>query len=124
MLGDALAVLSEELTAHASVAATYRRASLSATVYVTLDSHLLRVGDGRGGLKVERPDLTATFAATELVLGGVQERPANGDYLDVTLGDVVKRFQVMAPAATEPAWRYCDPQQARVLVHAKYVGVV
>ncbi len=119
-LAEAMATLTEKMTAFASTATTYRRGHLSCTINFTGGAEMLRVTNTQGGTKIERPDLSGTFDATELDFddGEGQVKPKDGDVIEWQDG----QYRV-TPINSEPAWRFCNPQRTAIrIVSAKYIG--
>lgn len=119
----AQARLSERLHDRATTTVTYRRAAASVSISAVLGGNLLKVTDAAGITTIVRPDLTADFIASELILSGSVTTPARGDYIDVSLSSVTRRYEVM-PFESEPEWRYLDPWESSVRANAKYIGTV
>jgi hypothetical protein len=124
-LAAGLARLNDKLTANASTPWTYTRGPSSCTVSLTEETQKLRVTDGRGNTKIERPQLAGTFSADELDFGDGAVEPEAGDTLSRAFGSVVKTYRLMPQNnGSEPAWHYCDPGQNRVRVFGKLISSV
>lgn len=122
LLRDGMSWLADGLHDQAAQTVTYRRGADTASPKATFGSQLLRTTDGRGNTKIERTERDFIIRAADLVLGGAVTTPRRGDWIDVTFGDVVERFEVMSPTKGEAPWRYSDPYQQMLRVHTKFVG--
>lgn len=122
MLEDGLGFLADQLEEHASRTVTYRRGAQAVELAATLGSSLLRVTERGGATRVVRTDRDFLIRAALLEDAGLA-RPRDGDLVDVAFGGVTRRYEVM-PVGDEPAWRYSDPHQTIVRVHAKSLGKV
>lgn len=113
------------LKEHAGTEVVYCRGAERLSLTVTLDSQLLRLADHAGQLRVERTELDLLIPAADLILDGGLTTPLRGDTVEVTAGDVTKRFLLAPPGqGSEPAWRYTDPHQTMIRAHFKLVGEV
>lgn len=123
LLRTGLSWLADELEDQVSQEVTYRRGADAVTLNATFGSQLLNVTDRLGNTKVERTDRDFLIRAADLVLSGVTVTPQRGDQVEVTIGSVTERFDVMAPG-TEPPWRYSDPFKLMLRIHTRYIGTV
>lgn len=124
LLADAFAVLNGQLTDFASAEWTYIRGLQSCTVNITEDAAMLRIADGQGRTKIERPQFVGSFSADELDFGDDlgQFTPRDGDIIQKTLDDgtTIKRYR-LAPQnnGQEPSWHYCTPSRERIMIYGK-----
>lgn len=122
MLTDGLAYLTGQLRAAASQTVVYGRGGDSVTTTATLGRKLLRLNDDLGGLRMEWTDLDVLIPSAGLILSGTPVVPTRGDFLLVTIGDQVQRYEVR-PYGNEPCWRWCDPGQTMIRIHFIFIGV-
>lgn len=124
LFANAAAWLAGQMESSASYQAVYTRGINQVTLTVWLGSQILRVGDGKHNLRIERPDADLCFRASRLILGGQLTTPLRGDRVDVTLEDGPYRFEVSPPAnGAEPHWRYSDGPRTIIRVHAKQIVI-
>lgn len=117
----AMATLTEKLTAYASTEATLRRGALSCTINFTGGADMLRVSDGQGGTKIQRSDLSGTFAADEVNFGAGVVELQDGDRIDYD----GNRYELTPTSnGNEPSWHYCNTQKTAVRIHAKFIEEV
>ncbi len=122
MLQTALTWLAAQQKAYKSQTVTYRRGQSSVEILATLGESILRVTSGNVS-RIERPAADFIFTAADLNFGAGVTEPAIDDIVDMTFGDVNKRFRVLpVNNGDEPAWRYTDPYQIQVRVHTKQVS--
>ncbi len=121
ILRTGLAWLTEQLKVNASESITYSRYYDLVEIKATLGSKLLRIEDGLGGSRVEWTDLDFLIAADDLDFGDGPITPERGDLIFWAIGADVQTFEV-GPVGSEPAWRYSDPCQSIVRVHAKWIA--
>jgi len=122
MLAEALAFLTEQLSANVSQLVTYARDDRSVDVPATLGRKVLKVDDGAGGIRIMWTDMDFLIPAASLILPGDTEplTPAEGDQVFIVMPYDVQRFEVF-PFGNEPPWRWSDPKQTMLRVHTKYI---
>lgn len=123
VLADGLASLTADLKEFASETVTYRRGVNSVSVQAMIGSRLLRTTNNAGQTKTERTDLTLWIKAADLIISSSVVTPLAHDYVDLTIGGVIERFEVL-PIGSEPAWRYSDPHKTQLEIHTKRRGTV
>lgn len=121
MLATGLAWLTGQLKANASQTVTYTRGNLGVDVQATFGKKLLKLDDGFGGIRMEWTDIDFLIPAADLSFDGLSILPSRGDLIFVTVGYQVQTYQVF-PYGTDPAWRWSDPGQTMMRIHAKYVS--
>lgn len=122
ILGQGLAWLTDQLREHASEAVTYARGDASVDVQATLGSKLLKLDDGDGGIRMERTDMDFLVRASDLDFGGGPVRPQRGDVVYLPVGGTLQVFEVVPYGGSDGPWRWADPHQSMLRIHAKHVG--
>lgn len=122
LLKTGAAWLAGKLKSHASQDVIYRRGDLECTLAATLGSMLLRTSDGRGNSKTVKTDRDFIFTAADLV--GIDLPPQRGDLIDLPVGDVTERYELLPYGHEEPVFQWADPDETMVRCHGKYRGTV
>lgn len=124
MLKDGMAWLAGQLKASCSVEVAYTRGYDTVLVQATLGRKLLKLDDGLGNVRMEWTDLDLIIKADDLILPHDSEplTPERGDVIFVEAPYDTEIYEV-APYGNEPCWRWCDPHQTMVRIHAKRVDV-
>lgn len=123
LLRTGLAWLTGQLKANASEAIVYARGYDSVECRATLGTKLLKLDDGMGGFRMEWTDLDFLIPAADLDFGDGPITPLRGDVVHLTIsgGSDVQTFEVVPYGGTEAVWRWADPHQSMIRVHAKYI---
>lgn len=121
MLADGLAWLTDQLKAFVSQTVTYARGTSSVQVQATFGNKLLRIEDNVGNVRVEWTDMDFLIKSADLNFGGVPITPTRGDLIFTNIGTDVQIFQASPYGPNEPVWRWSDPHQSIVRIHAKHV---
>lgn len=101
----------------------YRRNSEYVAGGLTAVKSVVRVElDGGDGTTVEGERVDWILEAADLILGGQQTEPVEGDRIEETTGGKTCTYEAM-PVGTEACWRRCDPQGQAIRVHSKLVEV-
>ena len=105
---------------HLSRTVTYRRGETSAEVRAAIGRTVFEVIDSVGvAERTESRDFL--IPASDLILGGVQVLPTQGDRIEETQDATVYVYEVMAPGH-EPCWRWSDAYRRTLRLHTKQVG--
>jgi hypothetical protein len=118
VLQDGFGWLGAQLKLCAGHSVTYQRGSVTVEVTAVYGKQLLKVADGRGGLRMEWSDKDFLILAEDLAVDGTRLIPQRGDQIIETIGETETTYEVMAPAG-EPPWRWCDPYKTRLRIHTK-----
>lgn len=121
MLQWGLAALTSTMIAHASQPIVYARGTDSVETRATFGSKLLKLDDGQGGVRMEWTDMDFLIPADGFEFGGTAIEPQRGDVVYLIAGDAVQQFEVV-PYGSDPAWRWADPHQSMLRIHAKHIG--
>lgn len=115
-------VLARIFKANASKLVTYERTGLGTVdVLATCGPKLLKVVNDVGDLIVVRTDLSIVVTADDLVIAGQVIEPKKGDYVYLTQGAEIQKYQVM-PYHNEREWQWTDPFKVQRRVHTKIVN--
>jgi len=121
LLAQGVAWLEAQRKASLATSVTYVRGTDSVELAATVGRSEFEQVDESGLIrKIETRDYL--FAAADLVLGGSQATPQEGDQVLEADGPQTRVYEVMT-VGTEPAWRYSDPYRNTIRVHTKFVGV-
>lgn len=122
LLQTGLAWLSGQLRANASQTVTYARGASSVTVQAVYGQKLLKLDDGRGGIRMEWVDMDFLIDANDLTFdGGVTwVTPQRGDLIAATVNGEAQTFEVR-PYGSDAPWRWSDPHQTMYRIHTKQV---
>lgn len=121
MLSAGITWLDEQLDAHASTEVTYRRGSQLVKLNATLGRH--RPAEHDGGLdqaSINAFDVTCTFRAADLQLGGAMVTPARGDTIEFRENNVLLTYQILPENGRW--WRESDAFGLRIEVSCKLAG--
>lgn len=119
LLEQGVSWLDGQIHAHAARTVTYRRGADSVQMAATIGRTPFEQVDESGFVhKVESRDFL--LRTSDLVLGGAQVLPAEGDRVEEIDGSDTHTYEVMSPG-DEPPWRYSDPYRKRLRVHTKLV---
>jgi len=100
---------------------TYRRSSaLSVALTATPHSYMRRVV-GDDGMTVLVKSLSFSFQASELIFGGSQVEPREGDVIDETLNGATVRYEVVPPEERKPCFEFLDSSELLLLVYVKRI---
>jgi hypothetical protein len=99
----------------------YVRGASAIAVQATFGKKLLRLDDGTGGYRLEWTDMDFLIPARSMAISGTPITPMRGDVVKVSVGGLYQKFEVR-PYATESAWRWSDPGQTMLRIHAKFIG--
>ena len=119
MLGQAAAWLDSMRVAYLSRTVTYSRGAESVELSATLGSTSYEVTDDAGAtVRAKATDFIVSPDA--LVVGGVKVTPQLGDRIEMTAGERVLVFEVLALPGGEH-FRPADPLAKALRIHAKHV---
>ena len=121
ILEQAAAFLGRMRVAHLSRTVTYQRGADSVDVAATVGKTQFEIDSGYGVVETFQ-SRDFLIAATDLVLGGEQVEPRQGDRVRETIGETVHVHEVMAPGKA-PCWRWSDPYRTTLRIHTKEVSV-
>ncbi len=116
-----LAWLTGQLRAHAATLVTYERGYDSVDVLATFGPKLLKLDDGQGGVVMEWTDMDFLIRSTDLDFGDGPVEPERGDLITVSTAQDHQTFEA-SPYGGEPVYRYVDPHQSMIRIHAKRVA--
>lgn len=75
------------------------------------------------GLTTRRRVRDYKLNAADLEFDGELVEPRAGDEITETIGSETVTFEVCAPAANEPAWRYADHDRTRYRIHTREIEI-
>ena len=121
LLSDGIRWLDEQLDAHASTEVTYRRGSQSVRINATLGRHKpLETDGGLDQSTITEFDITCTFRAADLSLGGALVTPMRGDTIEFRENAVLLTYQILPEMGRW--WRESDAFGLRIEISAKLAG--
>jgi hypothetical protein len=125
MLSDGLAWLSDTLAEHAATTVRYSRGASSVEVPATFGAKLLKVAGMDGMVRMEWTDMDFLIKASLLVLDGERVTPEKHDRITVAMPYDEQTFEVLPYGVdgSEPAWRWSDPHQSMLRIHAKCIDL-
>lgn len=123
MLKDGLAWLTQQLKDHASQTVVYVRGYDSVEIQATFGQKLLKIDNGFGGIRLQWTDCDFLLPAADLYFSyGDPIIPHRGDLIYLTIGEQTQTFEVF-PFGNEAPWRFSDPNQSMIRVHAKLIEI-
>lgn len=108
------------LMRHLSQPVVYRRGSVAVALCATVGQKLLKLNDGEGGVVMEWTDADFLIPTADLLDSEIGGTPQRGDTVKQLRNGVYHTYEVLAPGG-EPPWRYSDPYQYMLRIHAKLV---
>lgn len=116
LIADGAVWLADQRKTHLAREIEYVTGATSVTVQATIgrtDFELV----GEGGI-MERTESRDFIVAT----GDLTAAPSRGDQIRETVGPTVYVFEVMAPVASAPPWRWADAARTAYRIHTRLVG--
>ena len=121
LLEESSAWLDGQRLKHLSRTVSYRRGEDAVDVRAAIGRTVFEVEDSVGVLeRTESRDFL--IPATDLVLGGEEVLPQQGDRIAESQDERVYIYEVMAPGR-EPCWRFSDAYRRTLRIHTKQVEV-
>jgi len=116
LIAEGAAWLAGQRKTHLAREIEYVTGPTSVTVQATIGRTEFEVV-GEGGI-MERTE-SRDFIVASSDLGAV---PGRGDQVRETVGPAVYVFEVMAPIASAPPWRWADAARTAYRIHTRLVG--
>lgn len=120
LFSGATTLLSDSLKANAGKTATYSRGGMSASLTVTMQTPVFEDDTDFGRITSEIKDFI--IQADDLIIGGLTVQPERGDTITVSINSEDRVYEVVGLQG-EPPWRYSDPYNVMIRVHATRVRV-
>lgn len=122
LLARGQAMLNRVMGANESVALTYSRGSLSATLTTAWVGRTLFAGQSQSsGARAEWGERDYLIPVASLALGGVLVTPSKNDRITEVIGGIPVVFELQTPTG-EPCWRFSDQARTLYRVHCKRVA--
>ncbi len=119
LLEKANSWLQEKRIQHLSQNALYIRGVEQLMVNVTPGRTDYQVED-QAGMTVKAASIDFIVAADELLFADGSDKPAAGDKIRVTRGDVITTYEVM-DLGPQGCWRYCDSFNTTIRIHTREI---
>lgn len=116
LLERGLAMAARAMPAAAGGRILYQGDGDQVELAATFGRSAFQVDDGTESVRIDYSDRDFLVAAADLVLNGGLAEPKRGQKItDLATGDT---YEVAAPGRERP-WRYCDPFETMIRIHAK-----
>lgn len=120
LLKDGLGWLEDQRAIHLAHEVAYSRDGNSVTLDATVGRTQFEQQDEFGRV-IRYQSRDYLIAAEDLILGGNQVEPAEGDGIRETIGGQTHVYRVMSPG-DEPPFRWSDPYRKTFRIHTKLVA--